>query len=199
MPEDGLRYPWAAPPGPGETVEIADGVLWARLPLPFRPDHLNAYLLDDGDGWSVVDTGLDTAAVRAAWTGLLAGALGGRPVRRVILTHHHPDHVGLAGWFQARGAELWATRTAWLTARMLTLDVQPLPSAETLAFWRGAGMAPDLLALHDPPEPERHRRHHVGEVEGPHLRALGVERRVHACGTPEGQRLGVRQGLQVEG
>ena len=64
----------------------------------------------------------------------------------MILTHHHPDHVGLAGWFQARGAELWATRTAWLTARMLTLDVQPLPSAETLAFWRGAGMAPDLLA-----------------------------------------------------
>lgn len=146
MPEGGVRYPWAAPPVPGETVEIAEGVLWARLPLPFRPDHLNVYLLDDGDGWTVVDTGLDTAAVRQAWAVLLAGPLAGRPVRRVILTHHHPDHVGLAGWFQARGAELWATRTAWLTARMLTLDVQPRPSAETLAFWRAAGMEAGLLA-----------------------------------------------------
>jgi glyoxylase-like metal-dependent hydrolase (beta-lactamase superfamily II) len=146
MPEDGLRYPWAAPPGPGETLEIADGVLWARLPLPFRPDHLNAYLLDDGDGWTIVDTGLDTPTVREAWAQLLAGPLAGRPVRRVILTHHHPDHVGLAGWFQARGAELWATRTAWLTARMLTLDVQPLPNPETLAFWRAAGMDAALYA-----------------------------------------------------
>ena len=135
------------PPAPGRATEIAEGVLWARLPLPFRPDHLNVYLLDDGDGWTLVDTGLDTAAgARRPGRRSSPGRSRARPVRRVILTHHHPDHVGLAGWFQARGAELWATRTAWLTARMLTLDVQPLPSAETLAFWRGAGMAPALLA-----------------------------------------------------
>ena len=146
MPAGAVSHPWPEPPAPGRATEIAEGVLWARLPLPFRPDHLNVYMLDDGDGWTLVDTGLDTAPAREAWAALLAGPLAARPVRRVILTHHHPDHVGLAGWFQARGAELWATRTAWLTARMLTLDVQPLPSAETLAFWRGAGMAPDLLA-----------------------------------------------------
>ena len=85
-------------------------------------------------------------ACRELWERLLAGPLAGRPVARVILTHHHPDHVGLAGWFQARGAELWATRTAWLTARMLTLDVQDRPTPETLAFWRGAGMPPEILA-----------------------------------------------------
>ncbi|HET9067072.1 MAG TPA: MBL fold metallo-hydrolase [Amaricoccus sp.] len=146
MRAEGVSYPWAEPPAPGRTIEIAEGVLWARLPLPFRPDHLNAYVLDDGDGWTLVDSGLDTEAVRAAWVALLAGPLAGRPVRRVILTHHHPDHVGLAGWFQAGGAELWATRTAWLMARMLTLDVQPRPTAETLAFWRGAGMDPAPLA-----------------------------------------------------
>jgi glyoxylase-like metal-dependent hydrolase (beta-lactamase superfamily II) len=72
--------------------------------------------------------------------------MGGRRVGRVIVTHHHPDHVGLAGWFQARGAELWATRTAWLFARMLRLDVQERPTPETLAFWRGAGMDADVLA-----------------------------------------------------
>jgi glyoxylase-like metal-dependent hydrolase (beta-lactamase superfamily II) len=65
----------------------------------------------------------------------------------VVLTHHHPDHVGLAGWFQsAQGAELWATRTAWLYARMLTLDVQDRPTSEAMTFWRGAGMDAALLA-----------------------------------------------------
>ncbi len=147
MPRNGaVEYPFPDPPGPGEAVEIAEGLLWVRLPMPFRPDHLNAYALDGGDGWTLVDTGLDTPAVRAAWAALLAGPLAARPVRRVIVTHHHPDHVGLAGWFQAAGAELWTTRTAWLMARMLTLDVRPRPNAETLAFWRGAGMDASLLA-----------------------------------------------------
>ncbi len=141
-----LDYPWAAPPAPGEAVEVADGVLWLRLPLPMALDHVNCLALDEGDGWTVVDTGLDTSKTRAIWESLLAGPLGGRPVRRVIVTHYHPDHIGLAGWFQERGADLWTTRTSWLFARMLTLDEQPLPRPETLAFWRAAGMDADLLA-----------------------------------------------------
>ena len=80
---------------------------------------------------------------RAIWERLLAGPLGGKPVHRVILTHHHPDHVGLAGWFQSRGATLLATRTAWLYARMLVLDVQERPSPEAMTFYRRAGMAGD--------------------------------------------------------
>lgn len=146
MNRPALRFPFAEPPGPGEALPVADGVLWIRLPLAIRPDHVNAYALDDGDGWTIVDTGLDTPAVRAAWERALAGPLAGRPVRRVIVTHHHPDHVGLAGWFIARGAEIWTTRTAWLLARMLTLDVQDRPTSEMLAFWRASGMPPDMLA-----------------------------------------------------
>jgi glyoxylase-like metal-dependent hydrolase (beta-lactamase superfamily II) len=101
---DPVRFPFAEPPEHGAALEVAEGVLWLRLPLPFRLDHLNAYALDDGDGWTLVDTGLDTETTRAAWDRLLSGPLAGKPVRRVILTHYHPDHVGLAGWFQSRGA-----------------------------------------------------------------------------------------------
>jgi glyoxylase-like metal-dependent hydrolase (beta-lactamase superfamily II) len=140
-----IRYPVETPPGPGEAAEIAEGVLWFRLPLPMKLDHVNVFALDDGDGWTVVDTGFDTGKSRAIWEALLSGPLSGRPVTRVLVTHYHPDHIGLAGWFQARGAELWTTRTSWLLARMLILDVQPLPVPETVDFWKSGGMAPEIL------------------------------------------------------
>jgi glyoxylase-like metal-dependent hydrolase (beta-lactamase superfamily II) len=103
-------------------------------------DHVNIYALDDGDGWTIVDAGLSSRRSKAVWEALLAGPLRGKPVSRVILTHHHPDHVGLAGWFQSRGATLLATRTAWLYARMLTLDAQERPTPEALAFYERAGV-----------------------------------------------------------
>lgn len=140
----GLRYPWPDPPAPGETIEIAEGVLWLRLPLPMALDHVNAYALDDGEGWTLVDPGIDTPACRAALQSAFVGPLAGKPITRVIVTHYHPDHIGLAGLLQAWGAELWTTRTSWLFARMLQLDEQPVPVAETLDFWRFAGMEPDL-------------------------------------------------------
>ena len=134
------------PPAPGTAVELAPGVLWLRLPLPMALDHINVFALDDGEGWTVIDTGMNSGKSRAIWQAALQGPLAGRPVQRVVVTHHHPDHIGLAGWFQAQGAELLTTRTAWLYARMLTLDVQAQATPEQLAFWRGAGMDPELLA-----------------------------------------------------
>lgn len=141
-----LRYPWAVPPERGQAIEVAKGVLWMRLPLPMKLDHVNVYALDEGDSWTVIDTGFDSKLTRRIWGELLAGPLGGKPVRRVIVTHHHPDHVGLAGWFQTEhGATLITTRTAWLFARMLLLDDQPTPTRETIAFWKSAGMDPEIL------------------------------------------------------
>lgn len=141
----GLRYPWETPPEHGQAIEVAPGVLWFRLPLPMKLDHVNVYALDDGDGWTVVDTGFASKKSRAIWQQMMDGPLAGKPITRVIVTHHHPDHIGLAGWLQSDfGAELVTTRTAWLTARMLTLDVQEVPNAESLAFYRSAGMDRDI-------------------------------------------------------
>ncbi len=142
-----IRYPWPEPPAPGEVIEIADGVLWMRLPLPMALDHVNIYALDDGDSWTVIDTGVSSKKTRGIWETLMAGPLSGKPVARVVVTHHHPDHVGNAGWFQSvHGAELLSSRTAWLFARMLTLDVQDSWPQETLDYYRSAGMAADILA-----------------------------------------------------
>ena len=139
-----LSYPIPEPPEFGDYVEVAQGVLWLRFPLPMTLDHVNIYLFDEGDSWTVVDTGFDSKKGRAIWNAVLAKL--GKPVRRVIVTHHHPDHVGLAGWFQTEhGAQLVTTRTAWLFARMLTLDEQAVPKSETLDYWRSAGVTPDEI------------------------------------------------------
>ncbi len=142
---DPMRFPFEHPPEEGCCTEIADGVLWIRLPLPMALDHVNVYALRDGGGWTLVDTGVLSRRGIGIWESLLRGPLEGKSVN-VIVTHHHPDHVGMAGWFQAnRGSRLTATRTSWLYARMLTLDVQEAWPSETLAFYRKAGMVPRIL------------------------------------------------------
>ena len=137
-------YPFDTPPAEAAAIRVATGIVWLRLPLPMALDHVNCYALDDGDSWTLVDTGLAGPVGKALWHRMLAGPLRGKPVARLIVTHHHPDHIGLAGWFQAQGVELVTTRTAWLYARMLTLDVQALPSPQQLAFYQRAGLAADL-------------------------------------------------------
>lgn len=135
-------------------IEVATGVHWLRLPLPMALDHVNIYVLDDGDGWTLIDTGMDTRKVRAMWQAVLDGPLQGKPVKRVVATHHHPDHIGLNGWFvQEHGAEHLSTQVAYLMGRMLTLDVQEHYTEGQVDFYRKAGMWSDLLEArrHDRP------------------------------------------------
>jgi glyoxylase-like metal-dependent hydrolase (beta-lactamase superfamily II) len=148
-----LVHPWEATPATGYVTEVAPGILWARLPLPMKLDHVNVFVLDDGSHWSVIDTGLDWKQGRAAWEALLAGPLAGKPVGRVVLTHHHPDHIGLAGWFAELGAEIWATRVAWLFGRMLTLDHHERPTPQHIEFRRRAGMPDEMLEVYAQEKP----------------------------------------------
>lgn len=137
----GLTYPLGrSAPGAGELIALADGVGWARLPVPGSLKHINIWVLEDGAGVALVDTGLDIPPVLEAWEALIQGPLAGRSVTRIICTHFHPDHIGLAGWLAGRfGAPLWMTREEWLFARMLTADVRDAPPDEAFAYWRGAG------------------------------------------------------------
>jgi glyoxylase-like metal-dependent hydrolase (beta-lactamase superfamily II) len=137
-----IELPYPEPPAPGEAIEIESGVLWARMPLPLRLDHVNVWLLDDGGGWTIVDFGVDDAPTREAWERLAAGPLAGRPVRRLIATHGHPDHVGLAGHLAERfDAPYQTTRTAWLWGRVMHANTSAATSAHTLHFLASHGVA----------------------------------------------------------
>lgn len=128
----------------GVPVPVAPGILLLRLPLPFALDHINVYLLADGDGWTLVDTGLDWADSRAAWERALAHPLfGSRPIRRMIVTHHHPDHIGLAGWHAARwGVALEISAGEWKVSGRYG-DPGLNPHRARIGLWVENGMAPD--------------------------------------------------------
>lgn len=128
-------------PDPLAPIEIAEGILWIRLPMPMALDHINLYLLDDGDGWVLIDTGLGDPVSIATWDELLKNHLAGRPIHRIIGTHFHPDHVGLAGWLQERtGADFWMTQIEWLSARQAYLDIEHGSSALMQRFYHQVGL-----------------------------------------------------------
>lgn len=143
----GLTYPFGREaPGAGDLFSVAGGVQWARLPVPGSLKHINVWVLEDEGGVALVDTGLDIPACREAWEGLLEGPLAGRSVSRIVVTHFHPDHIGLAGWLCDRfEARLWMTREEWLFARMLAADLRDAPPAEAIAYWRAAGWDADRI------------------------------------------------------
>lgn len=127
-------------------MEVAAGVYWLRMPLPMSLDHINLWLLDDGDGVAIVDTGMNTAETKGLWDALFDAHIAGRPVTKIVVTHYHPDHIGLAGWLCAKtGAPLHITRTEYLMTRMLCLDVRDEPPEEVLAFFRQAGWDESLV------------------------------------------------------
>jgi glyoxylase-like metal-dependent hydrolase (beta-lactamase superfamily II) len=136
---NGLSYPFEAPEN-GHAREVAPGVRWIRMALPLTLNHINLWALADGDGWTLVDTGMQTPETASAWRRLLAEDLApGRPTR-IVATHMHPDHVGMAGWL-ARKFEipLWMTRLEYLTCRVLVADTGRPAPADGERFYRRAG------------------------------------------------------------
>jgi glyoxylase-like metal-dependent hydrolase (beta-lactamase superfamily II) len=129
----------------GQVLAIADGLLWTRFALPFALNHINFYILEDGDGWAVIDTGVDDERTKEAWTSLLDGPLRGRPIRKLIVTHHHPDHIGLAGWLARRyDIPIHMTESEYLFARHLGQNSLFIDDEAYQRFYRGHGVAPEV-------------------------------------------------------
>ena len=134
-----LTYPFQ-PPEARQSLEVAPGVRWIRLPLPFRLDHINVWAIDDGDGWVLVDTGLNSPQTVADWLALTAEGPLARPLKGVYATHMHPDHLGLAGWFTRRaGVPLSMSRIEYLTCRVLHADTNREAPPDGVRFYQRAG------------------------------------------------------------
>ena len=132
-----LEYPFPEIPAPGTTREVAPGIHWLSMPLPFQLDHINLWLMADEGGWTVVDTGIGNEATRGLWDKILEG----KTVRRVIVTHYHPDHAGNAAWLSRRfGAELWMTQGEYLTAHAVRTSTAGYTADAVLAVFRRNGL-----------------------------------------------------------
>ncbi len=168
-----LNYPLGEHlPATGQATEVADGVHWLRMGLPFALDHINLWLLRDQlpdphnpallrEGWTVVDCGIDNPATREAWQQVEAQVMLGLPVLRVIVTHMHPDHVGLAHWLCERWqAPLWMGITEYQAAKLACYTQSGLGSAPALRFFglHGWNREDDLKIV------QRHMNHYAEMV-----------------------------------
>ncbi|MDB5432000.1 MAG: fold metallo-hydrolase [Caulobacter sp.] len=145
-----LIYPFESGPevGTGQAVDVAPGVKWLRMPLGGPLGFINVWAIEDGEGWALVDTGLQTRETAQAWRTALKpeGDLGGRPVTRMIVTHLHPDHVGLAGWMTRKfGCRLWMTRLEYFQCRMLVADTGREAPDDGMNFFAAAGWDEEAL------------------------------------------------------
>ena len=172
--QSALTYPIETTPAPGTSVEVAPGVRWLRMPLPFPPDHINLWLLADGDAWTIVDTGLFREEVQGFWEQIFASDLGGKKVTRVLVTHFHPDHIGLADWLCRRwNAPLWMTAAEWYMARAIHGAGAQADVDVRLAFYRANGATDELLV--EAQKPNSFYRRGVPEVPPVFHRLRGGE------------------------
>jgi glyoxylase-like metal-dependent hydrolase (beta-lactamase superfamily II) len=132
-----LSYPFTEVHAPGTTLEVAPGIHWLSMPLPFQLDHINLWLIEDEDGWTVVDTGIGNEQTRGLWERILAN----RKVKRVLVTHYHPDHAGNAAWLcQRYGVELWMTQGEYLTAHAVRSSTAGYTTDAVLSVFRKNGL-----------------------------------------------------------
>jgi len=142
-----LGFPHATPPLPAAVIEVAPGVFWLRMPLPFALDHINLWLVADGDGWTQIDCGYGDVATRTLWEAHFATTLAGRPLGRVVATHYHPDHLGNAAWLIERfNCPLVMPQAEFLTAHLVGTAGAGYGTDSICALFRAHGMSDEHLA-----------------------------------------------------
>lgn len=145
--ESQLSYPFGDTlPAPGSVQQVALGLYWLHMGLPFALDHINLWLIRDDGGWTVVDCGIDTEATRASWETIFSTALEDLPIVRVIATHCHPDHMGLSDWLcTGWNAALWMTTGDYGFARMMSASLPGVDGTAMLPHFQRHGLTDEVL------------------------------------------------------
>lgn len=140
----GIRYPFGKnTPDDGLVASVMQGIRWLRMPLPFVLNHVNLWLIEDGHGWSCIDTGVTWDKGKAIWKEVLKT----HPLNRQIVTHCHPDHVGLSGWLQQQtGAPLWMTQGEYLSAQAHINQIGNCSIPAMLSLFKRHGLDDTRLA-----------------------------------------------------
>ncbi len=126
-----LNYPLETTPRAGGAVEIKTGIYWLRLPIPFELNHINVWLLEDGDGYTLIDTGISAKKTCAAWEQLFSDVIKEKSIKRIIVTHFHPDHFGLTGWLSERTQAQYLTSKETVERVSFLLDSKNKDNIET--------------------------------------------------------------------
>ncbi|MDF1749525.1 MAG: MBL fold metallo-hydrolase [Alphaproteobacteria bacterium] len=140
-----IHHPWADAPPAGQMIEVAPGVHWLRMALPISLDHINLWLIEDGEEWVIVDTGFGTAETCDVWQAVFEGPAKGKKPGRLICTHHHPDHFGLAGWLERTySIPCLMSEKEWLVGTLLEkMGDDAFVNGQT-AFYRRNGVPDDM-------------------------------------------------------
>ena len=138
------------PPKSGSVTKITDDIFWLRMPLPMTGlDHINLWILRDGDGWAIVDTGIGSQASKEIWESHFSGVMENRHVTQVICTHLHPDHTGLAGWLCRKfDAPLVMTRNEYFLCRLMAADTGKPAPRESIEFYERCGFTDAQIELY---------------------------------------------------
>jgi glyoxylase-like metal-dependent hydrolase (beta-lactamase superfamily II) len=206
--EHELDFPWTSPPKPGEAVMLRAGLYWLRMPLPFALDHINLWLLEDEIdevlGWTAIDCGIADEPTRQAWEKLFEHAFGGRPLLRVMATHFHPDHLGLADWLSRGGdrarwsAPLWMTAAEYMVGRFLATAAgaaarsDPQPQRR---FYQAHGVHAEEAARRAQSRGEQRYAHMVPAVPASYLRIFEGDSIRIGAGPREARRFQVITGF----
>ena len=119
--------------------EVQPGVFLLHLPLPMKPTIVNVFLVRGGDEWALIDTGMNTGDSKNAIQSILQ-EIGIAPtaIRKLICTHHHPDHFGASAFLkELTGARLYMHRLEY--EKSLTF-APANRSAEAVVFFKLNGI-----------------------------------------------------------
>ena len=143
-----LPYQFRQSPRFGSCLKVAPGLWWLRMPLPFALNHINLWLFEEDDGWTLFDCGIATEPVKTMWKSLFASFLRERPLKRIIVSHSHPDHIGLGSWLCERyGGEIWMSETEYRAADAIREGRPGWKRHDSEQFLRCCGVPEERVSL----------------------------------------------------